>query len=574
MSEQGSIFRKVSLDRLSSPEQLDQKLVVVSPTGWAALIALTLLIMAALAWGIFGSISNTVQGGGILMYEGGIYTISSHTSGQVSEVLAHAGDQLEKGQVIAEVSVNEDALDELKLHIERIEENLAGLKDLEIENLPDKIDSLSGDISSEFLSIAAQIRSAESLQATQKIEAERNEQESALLVKERKEQWQLQQEQREQLKEQRELQEQQLQQQISSYLLQIEQLERGIVQYKDTKSRQHDAQINALSYDLDQAKRERDQAKALYKEGEITKSELARYEDAVSRIQDEMENVNNAYYHDYDANLASMETSLENTRLQLTQVQEQALSQSPAPAQVRVSEPEALGTDYLWAAHAQTGEQILSLSEQFYQRKQILQHDLGKDMGDLQAQLTKMQEELERDSVITSDYSGILTSLNIRANNFVQIGSDIGTIVRDDGADGRPTSVLLYVPIDKGMLIDEGMNVSISPVTVNREEHGYMEGYVDSVSIYAVTQEHMMVTLQNMQLVQTFGGQSAVIEVGVTLYLDESTTSGYLWSTPEGAPFTISPGTICMGEIIISKQRPIDMVVPFVKRLFSGAGGS
>lgn len=50
MSE-NKIFRKVSLDRLSSPEELDQRLAVTTPIGWLALVSISLLVTAALIWG-------------------------------------------------------------------------------------------------------------------------------------------------------------------------------------------------------------------------------------------------------------------------------------------------------------------------------------------------------------------------------------------------------------------------------------------------------------------------------------------------------------------------------------------
>lgn len=43
------IYRKKALDRLDSPEQLDQLLTIVSPMGWAALLALVALVIWAIA---------------------------------------------------------------------------------------------------------------------------------------------------------------------------------------------------------------------------------------------------------------------------------------------------------------------------------------------------------------------------------------------------------------------------------------------------------------------------------------------------------------------------------------------
>ena len=49
---QQSIFRKVSLDRLSSPEQLDTLLRITRPHAWLALVALAVLLGVGLFWSV------------------------------------------------------------------------------------------------------------------------------------------------------------------------------------------------------------------------------------------------------------------------------------------------------------------------------------------------------------------------------------------------------------------------------------------------------------------------------------------------------------------------------------------
>ena len=66
------IFRKVALERLSSPEQLDQLMQVTNPQGWLALVGLCALLAAALLWGIFGSVPTETTGEGILLRQGGV----------------------------------------------------------------------------------------------------------------------------------------------------------------------------------------------------------------------------------------------------------------------------------------------------------------------------------------------------------------------------------------------------------------------------------------------------------------------------------------------------------------------
>jgi multidrug efflux pump subunit AcrA (membrane-fusion protein) len=98
------IFREVSLKRLSSPEQLDQLIKVTSPRGWLALIALSLLLAAAIVWSITGSLPTKITGQGILLNNGGVFSLTHDTAGQVLDVRFKTGDKVKKGDVIARIN--------------------------------------------------------------------------------------------------------------------------------------------------------------------------------------------------------------------------------------------------------------------------------------------------------------------------------------------------------------------------------------------------------------------------------------------------------------------------------------
>jgi hypothetical protein len=56
-----NLFRKAALEKLSSPEEIDQLMQVTTPKGWIALFALVSLIAAAAAYGFYGSIPVRVS---------------------------------------------------------------------------------------------------------------------------------------------------------------------------------------------------------------------------------------------------------------------------------------------------------------------------------------------------------------------------------------------------------------------------------------------------------------------------------------------------------------------------------
>jgi HlyD family secretion protein len=97
------IFRKVTLERLSSPEQLDQLLEVTTPRGWLALLALGALLAAGLVWGLLGSIPTLAAGEGIMLRRGGVMDLVATANGQVDDVLVKVGDVISKGQRVATI---------------------------------------------------------------------------------------------------------------------------------------------------------------------------------------------------------------------------------------------------------------------------------------------------------------------------------------------------------------------------------------------------------------------------------------------------------------------------------------
>lgn len=108
------LFRKKSLDKLSSPEQLDRLMKVTDAKGWAALTALCGLVIAAVLWGIFIRIPEKVAGQGLFIRPGGLLEITAPSSGQIKDIYIQTGDIVKKGYPIARITQKE-LLEDIKI---------------------------------------------------------------------------------------------------------------------------------------------------------------------------------------------------------------------------------------------------------------------------------------------------------------------------------------------------------------------------------------------------------------------------------------------------------------------------
>ncbi len=58
------IFREKSMERVSSPEELNDYIRVTTPSVWIVLIALAVLLVGMLGWSIFGTVERHTADGG------------------------------------------------------------------------------------------------------------------------------------------------------------------------------------------------------------------------------------------------------------------------------------------------------------------------------------------------------------------------------------------------------------------------------------------------------------------------------------------------------------------------------
>lgn len=126
-----SPFREKALERLSSPEQLDKLMMVITPKGWIALLCFAALLFLGILWGFFGSIPIEVTGKGIILTEKGLFSLSATTNGIVAEVPIEIGAWVAKGDTIAKI-FDEKVMQTIREEEQKLEELIAKQKIAEV----------------------------------------------------------------------------------------------------------------------------------------------------------------------------------------------------------------------------------------------------------------------------------------------------------------------------------------------------------------------------------------------------------------------------------------------------------
>jgi len=106
-SQRRSVFRRESLERLSSPERLDQLMQVVAPKDWLGLMALGSLLLLGLGWSILGKIPIVVTGRGVLTNPYQVTELQSFAVGRLQSWTVKVGDRVRQGDILGVVDQSE-----------------------------------------------------------------------------------------------------------------------------------------------------------------------------------------------------------------------------------------------------------------------------------------------------------------------------------------------------------------------------------------------------------------------------------------------------------------------------------
>lgn len=97
-----SFFRKSALEKLSTPEKLDQLIKVTGPKAWIALLTIALALGVGITWSVFGRVKTKLDVVGVVL-GGDVHEVVSTAQGQLVQLKVAIGDKVKKGDIIATI---------------------------------------------------------------------------------------------------------------------------------------------------------------------------------------------------------------------------------------------------------------------------------------------------------------------------------------------------------------------------------------------------------------------------------------------------------------------------------------
>ena len=136
-----------------------------------------------------------------------------------------------------------------------------------------------------------------------------------------------------------------------------------------------------------------------------------------------------------------------------------------------------------------------------------------------------------------------------------------GIAYPDSTAMGEQASTTLvvysYLPMSVANRLAVGMSVQLSPNYAPKEEYGFIYGKIASIGQEPISEQALITQYGNLQYLQGLLPQGNFVEVKI----EPLTENGKIkWSNPKGAAVTLQKGSTCAVLVIISEQKPYELV--------------
>ncbi|BAY91190.1 MULTISPECIES: NHLP bacteriocin system secretion protein [unclassified Tolypothrix] len=526
------VFRQASLERLSSPERLDQLMQVINPKDWLVLTVFSGLTFIGLIWSIFGRIPINVEGKGILIQPRQIVDFQSNITGQLKSLQAKHGQCVKKDEVLA-------TIDPAELR-------------QQLQLAKGKLEQLQTQATEALLVTSQRMQLEKNAIVASRATLEKRLQDARMLTPVLKAKG------LDAIKEQQvNLQERLKDTQTLTPILKDKELTALGQQRISIQQRLKDAQalVPILEKKL-QKRRELAAAGAIATETILqVEQEYRQGLQSVDQLQAELKQ------------LDVTETQTQQSYLQNLR----SIGEIQVQMQQLVLESSKTEREYLDNLRSISDIQA-QIQELETKEKRLVQENLesnnqrNKEIQEVSREIARLDQQFKQNSQILSTQDGCILELTATVGQVVQPGTRLGTMRM--GGVNDSSSTVAFFPIKDGKQIRVGMLISITPDTVKRERFGGIVGKITDVSALPITKEGAVSIIGNQEVVASLIGQNgAAIQVNAGLINDTSTFSGYKWSSSKGPDSKITPGTTTSVRVTIEERAPITFILPILQEL-------
>ena len=527
------LFREEALERLSSPERLDQLMNVVNPRAWLPLAGLGSIVGVALLWSVFGRLPLTVTGQGVLLYPRGVVQLQAPSEGVVEKLNIKSGDKVKKGDVIgiiSQPSLEQQLLQEKK----KLAELLAQAKNSDSVR--------SRRLAFDRTNLAKQQANLKASLERENIVPKLRQQNLTLLAQNRTA----------------------IEKRLSSDQKILPNLRQRSLESLEQKRKGLNRRIEEIQASLPELKTQLEARRKLYDQkivsADVMLSAQRDYLDSVAQLSD-LESQQKQLEVEQASTERQFLDSLNQTNDLNVKLQEIQVQQVDLQRQYQQS----LNTiDELNIKLQDVNSQLAKLAQE------ELEANINKDnnIQEVRRKIAQIQQEKAFKSQITSEYDGKIIELAVVPGQLVSGGTRLGSI-NAQGTDAKLMSVIYFADKD-GKQIKSGMQVQVTPSLVKRERFGGILGKVQTVTAFPVTVQDMSTIIGNQNLAESLAenlapsGTKAPIQVFAELETAK-TNSGYKWSSSTGPDIQLSSGTTVQVRVKVGEVAPISYIIPLFK---------
>ena len=187
-----------------------------------------------------------------------------------------------------------------------------------------------------------------------------------------------------------------------------------------------------------------------------------------------------------------------------------------------------------------------------------------------ESSINELEAGIQQQHVILSPVDGTIMELRFDVSNMIGVGDNVAEIMPFAKSKNK---CVAYVDATFGKRIKKGMSVLVSPSVARPEKYGYIEGTVIEIGELIASQATIELAYSNKLFAEKIiRANPSPIKVIVALNEDEHTPSGYEWTSAGGFPYPVDIGTITTIKVQYETERPIELFLPWLNKVFLGEG--